>query len=213
MTNSRITSRGYEYAMQKLGVIDAQSVADIQAGKKEFKDAYVYVRKAITASASNDLEITSSGQNAVAGLTNLRNRKLESKRYFFLEKVICRLAKTTSAYNDATTTRAADYSSLLQNADGTRRIVGDIANAELVVYAGTQIIFSKLVKDIMLDGRDFVNNEDEGFNLQIPKMVKADQDIKVVLRFGEGTAAPASSTFYAIEVEMHGTDLNDKDAI
>ena len=76
MTNSRITSRGYEYAMQKLGVIDAQSVADIQAGKKEFKDAYVYVRKAIAASPSNDLEFTSSGQYVVAGLTNLRNREL-----------------------------------------------------------------------------------------------------------------------------------------
>jgi len=68
------------------------------------------------------------------------------------------------------------------------------------------------VRDLLLNGRDFINSADEGVTLNIPKMIKADQDVTVRLTFGEGTAMPASTTFYAAEVVLEGTELNDKDA-
>lgn len=204
--NPHILERGAAFLQSPeiLARMDAQTQADIKAGKKEFYLADFYARKKLPGFAGI-IDIIKETDNLKCGVTSLDKGKLPDNAIMALCSV-----GISYGYEAAITDKPSEQR--YASSEYLNTIPTKVLNSEFKLLNGDKKLLAARTKKFFANAyADFGSeaNDENAVILPQPKLILSDKRIKAQFEFAEdGLAAPANAHY--IELRLTGVVVADR---
>lgn len=199
MLSTNVVERTLIYLQGKLqeeGFADAETKQKAIEKKIVYVEDSVYLNAIVRAGQTDTIELTDDTVDAQIGITNLDKGKLPKFGYAAFTDIILRYGGLDTA-DDVTTLGIArkrkNYNECLYDMAGTLRLSADFLQANLEIVDGNNnVIFRRVLRDMLLNGRESYKNNESKVELRIPRIFKAEEKLKFQIVMPKGVAAPGT---------------------